>query len=53
MVSAPTLLWTYGDLVLPPIWDELWAEHGSAVRAAQLAAVEAEADTVEAMGDLL
>lgn len=56
MVSAgygAMLLANPVDPVMPPIFDELWAEHGPAIRAAQLAAVEAEADTVEAMGELL
>lgn len=32
------------------VFDDLWAEHGPAILAAQLAAVEAEADVLEAMG---
>jgi hypothetical protein len=38
------------DAVLPRIYDDLWAEHGPAIRSAQLAAVEAEAEVLEAMG---
>jgi hypothetical protein len=36
--------------VLPRVWDELWAEHGPAIRAAQLAVVEAQARTEAEMG---
>ena len=36
------------DPVLPRVFDDLWAQHGDAIRAAQLAAVEAEADALEA-----
>jgi hypothetical protein len=35
-------------LVMPRIYDDLWAEHGADIRAAQLAAVEAEAAALEA-----
>jgi hypothetical protein len=49
-VSAPTTSFVDVDPVLPRIFDDLWAEHGPAIRAAQLAAVEAEADVLEAMG---
>lgn len=38
------------DPVMPEIFAALWAQHGSDIRAAQLAAVEAEAATLEAMG---
>lgn len=45
MVTAPDDL-----AVLPRVWDELWAEHGPAIQAAQLAAVEAQAAVDNAMG---
>lgn len=35
-----------------PFFDDLWSEHGPAIRAAQLAAVEAEADTAEHLGQI-
>lgn len=36
--------------VLPRVWDELWAQHGPAILAAQLATVEAQADTEAHLG---
>lgn len=36
-------------LTMPRIWDELWAEHGPAIRAAELAALEARAATDAAL----
>lgn len=41
------------DLVLPRFYDDLWPRHGAAIRAAEMAAIEAQAATVEAMGTLL
>lgn len=35
---------------VPDVWAELWAERGPAIKAAQLAAIEAEADTAEHLG---
>lgn len=32
------------------LWEELWAQHGPAIQAAQLAVVEAQAATEAAMG---
>jgi hypothetical protein len=35
-----------------PFFDDLWSEHGPAIRAAQLAAIEAEAQTVDVLGEV-
>lgn len=44
MVTAPS-----SGLVMPPIFDELWDEHGPRIQAATLAAVEAQAEVAGVM----